>query len=274
MVYLDTKHDVDLREENPEAMCQRISEFLQVLGYRCSYDIEFQNGVMSGEKGTIHPILYWLLMNLEQLKKRAYLAHFCVNLEVPEEFLRDEQVYEMYQHYKELQSQFKTTHTHIEQQRQSRVNPSDLQREVAQLDAEKDQLAQKIQQFKQKSANEEGFQVLLQVTSMLRKEQEEEARLVEKVHEQRLQLEQTEQMYMERSRRLHEMREAQQQDGEGGAEMMLKVLRSEVTRNRDALARVKREVEEKTSRLQQIETALAEPQVSKSDIDDMEQEIS
>merc|ERR1719421_2373472 len=88
-----------------------------------------------------------------------------------------------------------------------------------------------------------------------------------------MQLEQTEQLYMERSRRLHEMREAQQQDGEGGAEMMLKVLRAEVSRNRDALARVKREVEEKTQRLQQIEQALNEPPVSKTDIDEMENEI-
>merc|ERR1719265_233963 len=257
-----------------EAMYQRISEFLHVVGYRCSYDIEFQNGVMAGEKRAIHPILFWLLQNLTSLQKRAYLAHFCVNLEVPEEFLRDEQVYEMYQHYKELQSQFKTTHAHIEQQRAGRVNPTELQREVAQLDAEREQLAQKIQQFKQRSQNEEGFQVLLQVTSMLRKEQEEEARLVEKLHEQRLQLEQTEQQYIERSRRLHEMREAQQQDGEGGAEMMLKVLRAETSRNRDALARVKREVEEKTQRLQQIEQALNEPPVSKSDIDEMEDEIT
>merc|ERR1719158_2172157 len=56
--------------------------------------------------------------------------------------------------------------------------------------------------------------------------------------------------------------------------MMLKVLRSEVTRNRDALARVKREAEEKIQRLQQLESALAEPQVAKSDIDDMENEIA
>ena len=32
------------------------------------------------------------LQNLDALRKRAYLARFCVNLEVPEEFLRDEQV--------------------------------------------------------------------------------------------------------------------------------------------------------------------------------------
>merc|ERR1719388_11281 len=171
LVYLDKKHDVDLREENPEVTYQRIGEFLHVLGYRCSYDIEFQQGVMSGDKNFIHPILYWLLQNLTQLQKRAYLANFCVNLEVPEEFLRDEQVYEMYQHYKELQSQFKTTHAHIEQQRPSKVSPAELQREVAQLDAEREQLTAKIQQFRVRSAQEENFQVLLQVTSMLRKEQ-------------------------------------------------------------------------------------------------------
>merc|ERR1719326_1109810 len=130
MVYLDSKHEVDLREENPEAMYQRIGEFLHVLGYRCSYDIEFQQGVQSGDKRTVHPVLYWLLSNLEQLKKRAYLANFCVNLEVPEEFLRDEQVFELYNGYKELQSQFKATHMHVEQERQERLDPANIQTEV------------------------------------------------------------------------------------------------------------------------------------------------
>merc|ERR1719421_306061 len=272
MVHLDSKHDVDQREENPEAMYQRIAEFLHVLGYRCSYDIDFQQGVMSGDKNTIHPMLYWLLQNLTQLQKRAYLANFCVNLEVPEEFLRDEQVYEMYQHYKELQSQFKTTHAHIEQQRQGRVNPVDLQREVAQLDAEREQLVQKIQQLKTRSAKEEGFQALLKVTSALRKEQEEEARLTEKLHEQRMQLEQTEQQYIEKSSKLREMREAQSDDAEGSAEVMLKVLRGEVGRLRDALSRAHREREEKVTRLQQIESALSEPAVTKQDIERLEED--
>mmetsp|Transcript_55408 Transcript_55408/g.96848 ORF Transcript_55408/g.96848 Transcript_55408/m.96848 type:complete len:675 (-) Transcript_55408:88-2112(-) len=274
LVYLDSKHDTDLREEKPEAMYQRIAEFLHILGYQCSFDIEFQQGLTSGDKSFVHPILYWLLNNLEQLKKRAYLAKFCVNLEVPEEFLREEQVYEIYQSYKELQGQFKATHAHVEQERQGRMNPSDLQKEVAQLDAEREQLAQKIQHLRAKSEKEEGFQVLLQVTSMLRREQEEEARLAEKLAEQRYQLEQTEQMYIERSARLREMREAQQQDGEGNAEAMLKMLRSEVHKNREALARVRKECEEKMQRLQQIDAALSEPPVTKADIDKLEGEIS
>lgn len=274
LVYLDAKHDVDLREEKPDAMYQRITEFLHILGYTSSFDIEFQNGLISGSKQVVHPILYWLLNNLEPLRKRSYLAKFCVNLEVPEEFLREEQVYEIFQHYKELQSQFKTTHAHLEQERQGRMNPTDLQREVAQLDAEREQLAQKIQLLRTKSEKEEGFQMLLQVTSMLRKEQEEEARLTEKCVEQRYQLEQTEQQYIERSARLREMREAQQQDAEGNAEAMLKMLRSEVQKNRDALQRVRRECEEKRFRLQQVDMALSEPAVTKSDIEQLEGEIS
>merc|ERR1719335_686116 len=113
-----------------------------------------------------------------------------MNLEVPEEFLRDDKVFEVYQQYKELQSQFKATHAHVEQERQGRMNPEELQKEVAQLDAEREQLSQKIQQLQMKSEREEGFKVLLQATSMLRKEQEEEARLAEKLAEQRFQLEQ------------------------------------------------------------------------------------
>merc|ERR1719253_1622326 len=124
------------------------------------------------------------------------------------------------------------------------MNPSDLQREVAQLDAEREQLAQKIQHLRNKSEKDEQFQVLLQVTSILRKEQEEEARLAEKLAEQRYQLEQTEHMYIERSARLREMREAQQADGEGNAEAMLKMLRTEVQRGREALGRVRKEAQE------------------------------
>lgn len=151
---------------------------------------------------------------MEPLKKRAYLAKFCMNLEVPEEFLREEKVHEAFRQYKELQSQFKATHAHLEKERQGRMNPTELQREVAQLDAEREQLQQKIQHLRGKTEKDEGFQILLKETSLLRKEQEEEARLAEKLAEQRYQLEQTEQLYMERSAKLREMRAAHEADGE------------------------------------------------------------
>jgi intraflagellar transport protein 81 len=274
-VFMDPKHDIPWKEEKPDAMYQRIAEFLHILGYQCAFDLEFQQGVISGDRNTLHPILYWLLNNLEALRKRSYLAKFCMNLEVPEEFLRDEKVYEIYQSYKELQAQFKSTHAHLEQEQQGRMNPSDLRKEVQQLDAEREQLEQKIIHLKMKSERDDGFKVLLQVTSMLRKEQEEEARLGEKLGEQRHQLEQTEQTYIERSAHLRQMRDAQQQNGgEGSAEAMLKMLRSEVQKNRDALSRVRRETEEKMIRLKELDAALSDPAVSKQDIDDLEGTIN
>jgi len=272
-VFLDSKHDVDLRDDKPDAMYLRMAEFLHILGYQSPFDMEFQQGLTSGDKSTVHRILYWLLSNLEALRKRSYLAKFCMNMDVPEEFLREEKVHEVYQQYKELQASFKATHAQIEKERQSRMDPTELQREVGQLDAEREQLAQKIQHLRNKSEKDEQFQVLLQVTSMLRKEQEEEARLGEKLAEQRYQLEQTEHMYIERSARLREMREAQQSDGEGSAEAMLKMLRLEVQRGREAFGRVRKETEEKFQRLKEIDSALSDPPVTADDIDDLEAQI-
>jgi len=108
---------------------------------------------------------------------------------------------------------------------------------------------------------------------MLRKEQEEEARLAEKLGEQRDQLEKMEQLYMEKSSKLRELREAQSADGEGSAEAMLKMLRSEVEKGREALNRVKRESEAKFQRLREIDAALSDPPVTREDIANLEEEI-
>merc|ERR1719510_1622023 len=55
---------------------------------------------------------------------------------------------------------------------------------------------------------------------------------------------------------------------------MLKMLRSEVHKGRDALARCRRETEEKSADLEKVGAALSEPAVTKSDIDSLEGEIA
>ena len=59
--------------------------------------------------------------------------------------------------------------------------------------------------FKNKTTNLQGFEVLLQGTSMLRKEQEEEARIRDKIMEQRQQLDQTQGFYLDASRALQQV---------------------------------------------------------------------
>jgi intraflagellar transport protein 81 len=272
LIVLDKKHDVDLREEQPDAMYQRIGEFLHVLGYKCAYDIQFQQGIVTGDKRAIHPIVHWLLTNLDALKKRAYLAQYCVTLEVPEEIVQDEQVYELYQHYKDLQGQFKAVHSHLETLRTNSVSPNELKREIQQLETERDHLVQKIHQFKNKTTNMAGFQVLLQATSMLRKEQEEEARIRDKIMEQRLQLDQTQALFLDSSRALMQVRDAQK-TRDYSAETMLKLLREEVSKNRTTYSRLVREAQEKGQRCSQFEAALSEPPVTQAQISHNDMEI-
>ncbi|CAK0841171.1 unnamed protein product [Prorocentrum cordatum] len=72
-VYMDKKHDYDWRD-NLDQTYQKLAEFLHTVGYQCPFDTEFQSGVMSGEKRTVHPILYWLLSNLEAARAAASSA--------------------------------------------------------------------------------------------------------------------------------------------------------------------------------------------------------
>lgn len=57
----------------------------------------FGQGVVQGDKQILHPILEWLLRNLNDLHKRAYLAKFLVKLEVPPDILGDADIAAMYE---------------------------------------------------------------------------------------------------------------------------------------------------------------------------------
>lgn len=64
--------------------------------YFCFCRSSFRQGLVTGSKPVIHPILYWLLQRTNELKKRAYLARFLMKLEVPGEFLQDDVVADTY----------------------------------------------------------------------------------------------------------------------------------------------------------------------------------
>ena len=56
----------------------------------------FRQNLVSGEKHVIHPILFWLLNNIDELKKRAYLAKYLVKLDIPPEILGDADVTDIF----------------------------------------------------------------------------------------------------------------------------------------------------------------------------------
>lgn len=56
----------------------------------------FRRGLVQGDKHIIHPILEWLLKNMEDLKVRAYLAQYLVKVELPVEMSSDTDISVLY----------------------------------------------------------------------------------------------------------------------------------------------------------------------------------
>ena len=95
-----------MQKETQEKTEERICGFLKVLGYPSDFNPNFMRDVIHGEKRTLHHILYWLLSRLPDLKRKAYTAKFLVPLEIPDEFMHDEDMRATLQTYKDLQAEF------------------------------------------------------------------------------------------------------------------------------------------------------------------------
>jgi chromosome segregation ATPase len=71
-------------------------------------------------------------------------------------------------------------------------NPTELKKELTKLEQEKEQLTTKITSMKSKHGAKPEMAAMLVPTSLLRKEQEEEVRITEKIQSYRSQLESAE----------------------------------------------------------------------------------
>lgn len=255
---------VDLQEENEGVY--KLTEFLKVLNFPGNFDVDFQRGLSSGDKKILYPIFHHILTKLPQMQQRAYLGRFLANIFIPDEFLVEDDMKQAYHEYKELQAQFQVVHQELEVQRSQALPPQELKKNIDQLEKEKEQLVTKISKLKTKFLGNQDFQELLEATSKLRKEQEEEAMLNEKMREQQQYLEWCEGNLLAAQQRLLEARKVTASDI--SAQEMLKMLKSEVKKNRDFCnERIGRELTEKVKRLESVEQLLNEPIVTQSDID-------
>ncbi len=163
-----------------------------------------------------------------------------------------------------MQAQFKEAHKAYEkatstggaggQQQAPKASPAELRREIAQLEDERTQLVEKIAGLKKRTADvvsvvahvlcacplnhistcvQPGFAGLLDATSKLRKEQEEEAKLGERMQEQRLALQAAERRYADVNRRLAETRAATVE--ELSATAVLEAARREASEGRQVI---------------------------------------
>ena len=169
---------------------------------------DFEDALMQGDKDTLNSIMFWCLQNFDRLQKRAYLAKFLLPVDVPSEYQGDDLIVELNMKIKELQGDFKEVHKQVDHIRQTvGARPQELRNEITQLEQERVQLQNKVSRMKREVHSDDNyFQEMLKATSTLRKEQEEEMRIHDRLLEGRRALQEAELRFGDSSKRLTEMR--------------------------------------------------------------------
>ncbi len=90
--------------------------------------------------------MYWTLQRIPELRKRAYLAKYLLNIEVPPEIQSED----VYIQYKEKQAEFKEVHKNVDRIRTSGFEPSALRTAITNLEDEKAQLLARLTKSKKK----------------------------------------------------------------------------------------------------------------------------
>ena len=111
--------------------------------FRCC-SVEFRKNLIMADKDLLTNIIEWLLRRLPLLKKRAYLAHFLVKIELSPDVEGDQDVMILYQQYLNLIDEFKRIHSSHEMQKKSIDSIIELQKDIKTMELEKDQIKNNI----------------------------------------------------------------------------------------------------------------------------------
>ncbi|XP_010202919.2 intraflagellar transport protein 81 homolog isoform X1 [Colius striatus] len=273
---IDPKQAVDIREELPEQTAKRMLSLLGILKYKPPGGISdlsaFRQGLVTGSKPVIHPILHWLLQRTNELKKRAYLARFLVKLEVPAEFLQDDTVADINEQYEELIETFKNLHKECEQLKTSGLSTAEIRRDISAMEEEKDQLHKRVERLKKRVETVQNHQRMLEIARQLRVEKEREESLAQQKQEQKNQLFHAKQRLQRAQLQLKEMRQAVVDLKPAS---LMKKLEEEINFNSYLVTEKNpRELESKKTSVYFLQKVAAEPAMTQSDLNALEMKIN
>ena len=260
----------EVRDEDREERLTKVCTLLQMLKY-AKDPSELRSGLASGDENAYYPLLHWLLERLELHKKRAYVAKFLYPVDIPAEFVQqDETLGEKYQHYKRLQSEFKKAHQAVEVARkQPGARTGEIRSEIASFEDESKQLQSKIEKLQKQNADTRDFDELLRATNALRVQQDEDAKLRENMRRQKGALGAAEARKKEAWNRLQTLRNATN-GSRADAEGLLKQLQEEVSLLEARVLRdLPKEIDAKKSRVAQLSGSKAEPFRTAEDLEDI-----
>uniref|UniRef100_A0A3P8RRC0 Intraflagellar transport protein 81 homolog n=1 Tax=Amphiprion percula TaxID=161767 RepID=A0A3P8RRC0_AMPPE len=260
---IDPKQALDIREEMPEQTVKRMCALLGMLKYKPPGNLSdvssFRQGLVTGNKPVIHPILHWLLQRVPELKKRAYLARFLVKLEVPAEFLQDDA---------EVNKRY---HKECEQLRTSGFSTAEIRRDISAMEEEKDQLIKRVERLKKRVESVSNHQRMLEQARQLRVEKEREESLTHQKQEQKNQLFQAEQRLLRSQQQLKDMRQAAT---DANPESLMKRLEEEIKVNSYMVSeKLPKELEGMRRTVHYLQKVALEPAMGEADLQELEDKI-
>lgn len=167
--------------------------------------------------------------------------------------------------YKEYQADFQATHQMAEELRANCPPVKELKDDIKKMETDKLQLNNKISIFKQRFANKPDFMALFEVTSKLRKEQEEDSNLDKKLIKQQNEIEDLEERIMVAKQRYIDAK--RNLSDNVSAFELLDSLRNQRNSNRDTYEHLSKfEIPDKRQKLKLIEDIIGQPEISRDDI--------
>ena len=147
-------------------------------------------GLCHGEKDVVYPILEYCFLNYPSLKKRAYLAPFMTPIQLPLDIAmsqRDDNLSTLAKRYQSLQEEFRDVHKQYEEMTKHHrdLERNKLKEEVESLREEKEQLVNQVENLKvEDNSDNQDFVNMLNAITSVRKEEEEEMVLNDRMEEQ------------------------------------------------------------------------------------------
>ncbi|XP_034027169.1 intraflagellar transport protein 81 homolog [Thalassophryne amazonica] len=268
---IDSKQPIDIREEAVEQTVKRLCAMLGMLKYKPPGSLSdvstFRQGLVMGSKPVIHPILYWLLQRVPELKKRAYLARFLVKLEIPQDFLQDDVVNDSYQQYEEMVEIFKTYHKECEQMRTAGFSTAEIRRDISTMEEEKVQLTKRVERLRKKVETVSVYQPMLEQARQLRMEKDREESLIHQKQQQENQLFQTEQRLQRLQQQLKDLRHTA---ADTNPDILMNRLEEDVKINTYMVSeKLPRELEAMRRMVQYLQKMVSEPAVGQDDLQEL-----
>ena len=269
MGMIDTSVKLD---NNDTAACLKaIFEFLLILKFPYPSERQLQDDLAHGDKRLLIQILHFLLTGLRTLSDKYYVNKFTSPININQEYLGDDDISELYNQVKEYQAEFLTTYNMLQEKKQNAPRIEEIQEDIRKSQNDKLQLSRSIAKLKKEYTSKPDFPALFEMTSKLRKEQEQDSNLEKKIAKQMYDIKEAEERLIVAQQRLIDNKK--NLDNNVSALKLLENARAQRNNNRDAFENLsKYELIDRRNRIKTMEEIIQMPEISMSDLQELKQQ--